>query len=328
MGGASETTPRIVLASHNGEQHIREQLDSIQQQSLQKWVLLVRDDGSSDATRRLIAEYSAADSRIRVLPPSPQAGGIISGMNALLAAALADGAEFIFFADQDDVWLPEKLQSGWNRLQEMERKYGVGVPLLVHHDLEVVDDPLEPVAPSLHRYMRIDPKTKRPECVLPVQNLVTGCSMAINRALLQLALPIPPQAVMHDWWLALLAASAGRIGYIEQPLARYRQHTGNVIGAQSYWQRFNPAQSGLGATLRRGRREFIATVLQAEAAAERLSRRGTAGSADTLTRYLGALDRSRVTRLLALWRTGVLPQTLLRRLYFLFQAISPDGAGQ
>ena len=78
---------------------------------------------------------------------------------------------------------------------------------------------------------RLDPRRTAPE-PLALTNVVTGCTAMVNRALLDQALPIPPEALMHDWWLALVASGFGAIGWLPQLRVLYRQHGGNVLGAQ------------------------------------------------------------------------------------------------
>ena len=131
------------------------------------------------------------------------------------------------FCDQDDVWVPGKVRA---LRQAMEAGRNDG-PRLVHCDMQVVDQALNPIAPSLWRRQRVDPENTQLRRML-LQNSETGHSALFNRALAELASPIPAEAFMHDWWLALTAAAFGTIAAVDRPLTLYRQHTGNVLGSR------------------------------------------------------------------------------------------------
>jgi hypothetical protein len=161
--------------------------------------------------------------------------GVLGNFAALAEAALNSSAPYIAFADQDDVWHPEKLAWQLACLGEAQRASSPDTPIAVHSDLEVVDAQLRPIHRSFLRYQGLWHETDRPLRTLVVQNFVTGCTLLINRPLLELAVPIPPAALVHDWWLALCAAAAGRLEFVPQPTVRYRQHAGNTIGAKRWW---------------------------------------------------------------------------------------------
>ncbi len=148
-------------------------------------------------------------------------------------------APYILFADQDDQWLPNKIELSLNLLQTMEQRYGSTVPLLVHTDLKVVGKDLSEIAPSFWRYANLNPHLTRLNRLL-VQNNLTGCTMLMNRTLLKLAYPIPDAAVMHDWWIALVVSCFGHIQPLNQPTLLYRQHGLNDTGAKPYglWRFF------------------------------------------------------------------------------------------
>lgn len=226
---------KIAMAAYNGSRFIAEQIESIQRQSFTGWTLLIRDDMSGDGTLAVVRQAAERDPRIEVMRDDLGNLGAIGNFGALMQAALEADADYLFFADQDDVWHPEKLATMLAAMRELELKYGA-VPLLVHCDLSVVGEELEPVAESFARYSGLSPATADLG-VLLCQNQVTGCACAINRALLELSTPLPAQVLMHDWWLALLAASAGKIGFVPLPLVKYRQHQGNVLGAISFGRR-------------------------------------------------------------------------------------------
>ena len=138
--------------------------------------------------------------------------------------------------DQDDIWLEDKVQKSMDMMQNLTLQY-TNTPLLVHTDLQVVDAKLQPLHSSFWNYMKIDP-AKNALHQLLIQNSVTGCTTMINRTLLEIALPIPPDATMHDWWLALVASQFGKVVPLYDATMLYRQHTDNTIGAEGFTLRY------------------------------------------------------------------------------------------
>lgn len=225
----------ILLATYNGGRFIVEQICSIQAQSYSDWELYIRDDGSCDDTVLQVEELSRMDERIHLVRDDLGNRGVVGNFSVLLELALIEKADYVFLADQDDVWHPDKLQTMLAAMNALECKYEA-TPLLVHADLAVVGENLHPIAPSFSDYAHLSPTTAHLGILL-CQNQVTGCACLINRSLLKLAHPVPQGVLMHDWWLALLAASTGKIGFIPTQLVKYRQHGGNVLGAISFMHR-------------------------------------------------------------------------------------------
>lgn len=290
----------IVLASFNGADFLRAQIDSLLAQNEPNWELLICDDDSTDGSQGIIREFAQKDSRIEVLESaSAGRGSALENFSNLLGAAYARGADFVFCCDQDDVWEPDKLERMLARLRELEGD--AKAPSLVHHDLAVVDESLQPLADSFIDLMQLRPADEHNPQRLISRNEVTGCAMAFNRALLEVALPIPGEAVMHDWWLALCAGYFGRLHFMPDTLVKYRQHGANAIGAKSFWHGLNPFTNWV-AGWRRGDEEFISTVRQArafkEAMADRLQDNPEALTA--LELYSGLLSATRLQRLKSL----------------------------
>jgi glycosyltransferase involved in cell wall biosynthesis len=234
----------ILLATYNGARFLPRLLDSVRAQSAVEWRLLVRDDDSSDETPRIVERAAAADSRILILRDGRLRQGAARNFGILMEAGLARGADYLCFADQDDVWLPNKLQLQLQAIQEMEARLGGEHPCLAHTDLRVVDERLRVLRDSFVRSMAID---VRDEGLLPrllLYNRATGCATMINRSLAWIAAPIPEEAVLHDWWLALVAASCGGIRFLDVPTVLYRQHRENQVGALSTWRKLNPLGEG------------------------------------------------------------------------------------
>jgi len=227
----------IIMATYNGGRFVQEQIRSIQAQGYPDWMLYVRDDGSRDDTVEKILQIEREDHRVRLVRDKLGNQGAIGNFSALMGVAMAENADYVFFADQDDVWYPAKLASMLAALRQLEQLYGIKTPLLAHCDLVVVNEELQTIADSFVKFSRLSPATANLG-VLLCQNQVTGCACAINRALLELGCPVPANVLMHDWWLALLASSAGKIGFIPCALVMYRQHGGNVLGVVSFGTRF------------------------------------------------------------------------------------------
>ncbi len=273
-------TIAILLATYNGAPHLAAQLDSLLAQTHTDWQLLARDDGSTDDTPLILADYRARyPDRITILPGYGRRLGASANFAALMTSADAD---YLMFCDQDDVWLPEKIERAMAAMNELAAQHGADLSLLVHTDLAVTDARLQSVEPSLWRYQHTDPAHSTQLNRVLVQNYATGCTMLFNRAARDLALPIPTAAMMHDWWLALVVAAFGQVGFVDTPLVLYRQHGLNDIGAQGFTagdvlRRF---------TQWRAAREIIRQVLaQGVAFLERYGERLTPAQREMLSVY-------------------------------------------
>lgn len=221
----------ILLATYNGEKFLHEQLLSIAGQSKTDFKVLISDGGSTDRTLEIAKEWAVKDPRFQLLPSIGRLG-VQENFSRLMKEATGD---YLFFADQDDVWKKDKLALFIEKMDQLEREHGKEKPLLVHSDLEVVDEKLALISPSFWKFIRLDPFKGNRFSRLLLQNTVTGAVCLINRPLLELAKPVPPEAVMHDWWLALVASAFGVIGSIESSTVFYRQHGKNAVGAKPYF---------------------------------------------------------------------------------------------
>lgn len=223
----------ILLATYNGQAFLPAQLDSLLAQTYPAWRVLASDDGSTDDTAQILAEYSRRYPERIVIAPNPHPGcGARRNFDHLMQTSSVQGrARYFAFADQDDVWLPHKLALCMDTMQRLEAQAGPQQPCLVHTDLSVVDAAGRLLHPSFARYERLNPAAATRETLLSV-NEVTGCTILANRRLLELALPIPDAAIGHDWWCALIAGSGQRL-YLPRATVAYRQHSGNQIGARN-----------------------------------------------------------------------------------------------
>ncbi|MCX6660415.1 MAG: glycosyltransferase [Candidatus Bathyarchaeota archaeon] len=147
----------VLLATYNGEKYLREQIDSILSQTYKNWNLLVRDDGSSDNTIRIIESYrDLVPDRIVVLKDDLGNLGVIRNFSKLLGYSHSD---YIMLSDQDDMWLPRKIELTYKKMQDLVKKYGDDVPLLVYTDWKVVDVNLSVISNSGWRYFKVNPRS-------------------------------------------------------------------------------------------------------------------------------------------------------------------------
>lgn len=220
----------VLLATCNGAAFLEAQLASLQAQSLPHWRLLARDDDSTDATPHILRTWAARHpERIALLEDHAGRQGVVGNFARLLAAG---DAPWFMCCDQDDVWLPDKLALFAARMAALERRLGCDTPILIHSDLTVVDRELAPIAASFWRHQGLDAGRGGRLRALLRRNVVTGCACMGNAALRRLAVPVPPEVLVHDWWLALLAAAAGHIEVLDRPTVLYRQHGANQIGSR------------------------------------------------------------------------------------------------
>lgn len=248
------TKPKVavLLSLYNGEKYLEEQLASLLSQTYQNFIVVVRDDGSTDNSLKIVE--SAAESvpdKFHLVPKDSVNRGARDSFAFLIHYVLDNKSllgldyAYMMFCDQDDIWFNSKIEVQARAMFKAEEgKFSV--PVLVHSDLEVVSEQAKTIAPSLIRYQGLEiERNQFPNLV--ISNLVTGCTAMINESLAKKSLPIHGDAIMHDWWLALIASAFGSLIYLDEPLIFYRQHGNNTIGAKefvkppvisrSYWQK-------------------------------------------------------------------------------------------
>ncbi len=221
----------ILLSSYNGEKYLSEQIESLLSQTYQNFKIIARDDHSSDRSLEILRSYG-----IEVVEPTENLGAKKSFSLLAEYAIMHDDCDYIMFCDQDDIWDCDKIEKTLMKIKELEVEYGE-VPLLVYTDLEVVDEKLKLIDKSFFSYQRIFAKNINFHTLL-MQNVITGCTILFNRKLAEIALPIPHNAIMHDWWLGLVASYFGHIGFLEEATLKYRQHGKNSLGAKGFNMRY------------------------------------------------------------------------------------------
>ena len=214
-----------MLSTFNGVPFLQAQLDSLLQQTGPGWTLYWRDDGSSDGTVAVMQAFMAgpgAGCCVALPAPEGRIGPAASFMALMRAAAQAD-PDVVAFADQDDVWLPDKLARGVAALAAA----GGDRPALYCSRQILVDHDL--------RHTGVSAPIRQPTGFLSAltQNIATGCTVQLNRRAVQLvaASEVPPSS-LHDWWSYLVVAVVGgRLIADATPTVLYRQHGGNLVGA-------------------------------------------------------------------------------------------------
>ena len=213
----------IVLSTFNGEQYLKEQIDSLISQTYKNIAIIVRDDGSSDKTCEILEQYAEIYEDISV--KADRNIGVVDSFLQLLAL-VPSNADFVALCDQDDVWGDEKIERAVAVLGNMDPNR----PAVYCSALEVVDENLN--------HIRIEQLPKRgPELANAlVQNVASGCTAMINLAALQLVTRrqvCSSKILMHDWWLYQVVSAFGTVVYDNTPAIKYRQHRSNVIGSSS-----------------------------------------------------------------------------------------------
>lgn len=262
----------IILATYNGERYLAALLDSIIAQSDPDWTLLVRDDLSSDGTLALLRCYCERDPRIVLIDDGLGRLGVRDNFARLLNEAEVNGARFFALCDQDDVWRSEKLGRMRSALEESECRSGAEVPRLAYADLQLIDGDDRLMAASHFAYAGASAVRKGVDVWLLAHNVIPGCAMVGNRALLSLALPLPRGVLHHDWWLAVLAATVGEVITVDSVLTEYRQHSGNVIGAASPMRKAIGFFTHFRDSVKCGQSQYFAAIVQSTALLERVKR--------------------------------------------------------
>ncbi len=298
----------ILLGTHDGERYLAQQLDSILGQTYRDWRLTIRDDGSSDGTRAIADDYARRfPDRITVSSRETASGSAARNFLELVAASTG---RWVMLADQDDVWLPDKIAVTLERMRALEARLGPGVPALVHTDLQVTDADLTVVEPSMIRSQVLDGHETR-LAALVIQNHVTGCTVMVNRALADKVTPPFEGVAMHDWWLALLAGTFGTLELVDRPTVLYRQHGANTVGARSARTlRYKIARAtdraGVVASLR-------ASYTQAGAFLDHYRDALTTDQAALLRAAATLGEQGRLTRLATIRRHGLWKNTWIKR---------------
>ncbi|NMA07420.1 MAG: glycosyltransferase family 2 protein [Ruminococcaceae bacterium] len=228
----------VLVATYNNERYIGKLLKSVSDNKVDgtEIEILIRDDCSTDSTNEKLEEFVSNNPRAKIIDSAGIRLGAVGNFFRLLFESDAD---YFMFCDADDFWFANKIEKTFDLMLKTED--GGNKPVLIHTDLSVADSELNIISDSLFKYEKLSPDRKTLKNLL-VQNNVTGCTVMINRRLKNYLTEVPKHAVMHDWWLALIAAAFGEIGVLYEPTMLYRQHGKNQIGAYNAGNLFDAAK--------------------------------------------------------------------------------------
>ena len=215
----------ILLATYNGEKYIKEQIESILNQTYKNIQIIISDDCSKDGTRQILKEYEKND-KIKVFYQEENLG-YVKNFEFLLKQVESN---LYMLSDQDDVWKKEKVEKSVEKIENEKLD-------LVFGDLEVVDENLNTLYKSYNRYMHLIHKIKKYQKDYRLQylyNCMTGCTIISRKNWIDKVLPFPTNSkyMIHDYWLGLVIALNGKVVYIEEPYILYRQHGKNQVGSK------------------------------------------------------------------------------------------------
>ena len=215
----------ILMATYNGRRYVAKQVESILNQTYKDFRLIISDDGSTDSTVKILQEYEKNDSRVEVYSQQENLG-IVSNFEFLIGKVRS---ELFMFADQDDVWEPDKIEKTLEKMNKDNLD-------LVYTDLEVVDSKLNQISPSYWKLKGLDYRIKKYNNFesLYLNNFITGCTMLVKSKWINEFMPLPKESkyVLHDYWISLIVSQKGKIGYLDEPTLKYRQHSNNKVGSK------------------------------------------------------------------------------------------------
>ncbi len=215
----------ILLATYNGEKYIKEQVESILNQTYENIQIIISDDCSTDNTRQVLKEYENNE-KIKIFYQEKNLG-YVKNFEFLLKQVKSN---LYMLSDQDDVWKKEKVEKSVEKIESEKLD-------LVFGDLEVVDENLNTLYKSYNRYMHLIHKIKKYQKDYRLQylyNCMTGCTIISRKNWIDKVLPFPTNSkyMIHDYWLGFVIALNGKVGYIEEPYILYRQHGKNQVGSK------------------------------------------------------------------------------------------------
>jgi len=203
----------VVLAAYKGEKYLGEQLSSVLPQLGPDDELIISDDLPDGETKKIVDSFAAGDSRIKYIEGKGE--GVCKNFENAINTATGD---IIFLSDQDDVWLPKKVET-------VMREFDKGATVVLH-DAKVTDAFLKITSPS---YFDVH-GTKAGFLNNLIRNSFVGCCMAFTGDFKKTILPFPDDLPMHDWWIGLLGELKGTVSFVHETLILYRRHPDTVTG--------------------------------------------------------------------------------------------------
>jgi glycosyltransferase involved in cell wall biosynthesis len=213
----------IALTTYNGARFLRQQLDSIFQQTYRPLEVVAADDCSTDETVGILEEYSKHHPLRFVVNKSRL--GFVKNSERVISRCEGD---YVALSDQDDVWMPQKLDILISR---------IGNSSIACSDFSLMDEEGSLIAPSYRRCLNVPiPDLDKQFYSLVFINFVHGCTCLFRSEFKKHILPVPMEAMSHDWWMGIRATQLNGIAYVDQPLIMYRQHGMNTLGAKELWK--------------------------------------------------------------------------------------------
>lgn len=219
-----QETIDILLPTYNGEKYLKEQIDSILNQTYKNIRLIISDDCSKDSTPNIIKEYAEKDNRVEI-HIQQENQKVVKNIEFLLKQV---ESKYYMLADQDDLWLPEKIEKSIEKLKKENAD-------LVFGDLEVVDQNLKTIYPSFGDFMLLNRKIEKyinSNKLNYLYNCITGCTVLAKKETIEKIIPLPQKSkyLIHDHWIGLMASIYGKVAYIPEKYIKYRQHGNNQVG--------------------------------------------------------------------------------------------------
>ena len=218
------------MSVFNEEEYLEEMLDSLLAQTYTDWRLIVRNNGSTDATEEILKSFKYKfPNKILLIDGTKN---ILPVYQSFSEALNFSESEYVMFADGDDVWLKDKISKSLEHLISIEENYSKKTPILVFTDLNITDKSLNIISTSMWNYQSLNPENTSLNRMI-IHNVACGNTFIFNKALSDKIYPIPEDGIMHDRWTALIATSFGKISYIKNSTMLYRQHGENTCGSET-----------------------------------------------------------------------------------------------
>jgi len=302
------------MATFNGEPYLAQQIDSLLEQTIQDFVLFINDDCSTDNTVQIARDYATKHpDKIFVSQSKANTGNAKHNFVEMMATHKND---YVMLCDQDDVWLPNKIETTLGKMKEMEQKHTITTPLLVHTDLTVVDQNLNVINPSYRQATSRKYGRTAINQVLILNN-ASGCTIMYNRALSDLLVDKPNFCEVHGWWLQIVAAYLGEIGHVDEPTILYRQHGKNSIGAKDTRTLTYKVRQLMNYSHIKNR--INATYPQANSLLELYRSRLTSEQIELLESFISIPNMNKICRWITIWQNKLFMDGFSRSIaYFMF----------
>ena len=222
----------IAMSVYNGGKWLDEMLDSLANQTLDNWRLVVWNDGSTDNTAEILEKWKEKhNKKIKIVDnPSNTNLGMAAGFTRALEAC---DANYIMLADADDIWHPNKVEVSYKEFLNAKGTLTPQTPCLLHTDMTVIDQNKNIILESYKNPHFQPAKDQNTLNRIIFENFASSATMIMNRPLLELSLPIPPELGLQDWWFAMVACAFGRVFFCPVQTMLYRRHASN----DSRWEK-------------------------------------------------------------------------------------------